>query len=104
MRWNGEKKALPCVFDEMKKQPGNRLLLLFREDVGIQTGFFCFLLGADEAGAGKGGLSVLYVLHRLRCGTEQMEIQLPIAGQFLHLKYILRLYPLKCNKEYSLNP
>ena len=104
MRWNGEKKALPCGFDTMKSSRENRLLLLFREDVGIQTGFFRFLLGADEAGAGKGRLSVLYVLHRLRCGTEQMEIQLPIAGQFRHLEHILRLYPLKCNKEYSLNP
>ena len=28
MRWNGEKKALPCGFDTMKSSRENRLLLL----------------------------------------------------------------------------
>ena len=90
----------------MKSSRENRLLLLFWEDVGIQTGFFCFQLGFDETVVGQENTPLLNITYRPGHCTKKMEVQVLVAnatGQCPHLKYILRLYPLKCNKEYSLN-
>ena len=106
MRWNEEKKALPCGFDDMKKQPGNRLLLLFWEDIAVQTGLLCFQLGFDETVVGQENAPLLNITYRPGHCTKEMEVQVLVAnatGQCPHLKYILMEYPLKCNQEYSLN-
>ena len=78
---------------------------LFGKNIGFQTGFFRFQLGLHKAFVGRDDVSLFHIFDCLSHHTKQMEVKAFVifaAVQRSHLKRILRVYPLKCNKGYHL--